>query len=132
MVSYCQRTGGIALTLMAGPGVRTGCTAGSGDTVVGLSGPESHEWELEGLCRKEKPEVFFPQGRGSSPDRAKAICRRCPVRMTCLETALEREEPIGIWGGMTTRERRRLLRQRHLHERFGLCRSAGTRNIRVY
>ncbi len=31
--------------------------------------------------------------------RAKAICRKCPVRDLCLETALERQEPWGVWGG---------------------------------
>jgi WhiB family redox-sensing transcriptional regulator len=31
--------------------------------------------------------------------RAKAICRKCPVRGLCLETALERQEPWGVWGG---------------------------------
>lgn len=31
--------------------------------------------------------------------RAKAICARCPVREECLEGALERREPAGVWGG---------------------------------
>lgn len=31
--------------------------------------------------------------------RARAICSICPVRVTCLDRALARQEPYGIWGG---------------------------------
>ena len=31
--------------------------------------------------------------------RAKAICAMCPVLASCLEGALERREPWGVWGG---------------------------------
>ena len=31
--------------------------------------------------------------------RAKAICARCPMIEPCLEGALERREPWGVWGG---------------------------------
>ncbi|MCU1395764.1 MAG: putative WhiB family transcriptional regulator [Ilumatobacteraceae bacterium] len=31
--------------------------------------------------------------------RAKAICGKCPLSATCLEGALERVEPWGVWGG---------------------------------
>lgn len=31
--------------------------------------------------------------------RAKALCGECPVRDECLEAALERKEPYGVWGG---------------------------------
>ena len=31
--------------------------------------------------------------------RAKAICSKCVVRVPCLEGALERREPWGVWGG---------------------------------
>ncbi len=31
--------------------------------------------------------------------RAKAICAKCAVRESCLDEALEREEPWGVWGG---------------------------------
>ena len=31
--------------------------------------------------------------------RAKAICAECPVREACLEGALARREPWGVWGG---------------------------------
>ena len=31
--------------------------------------------------------------------RAKAICGRCALRAECLERALDRAEPWGVWGG---------------------------------
>ena len=31
--------------------------------------------------------------------RAKAICSRCTLQSACLDGALERGEPWGVWGG---------------------------------
>ena len=31
--------------------------------------------------------------------RAKAMCSQCPLQFGCLQGALEREEPWGVWGG---------------------------------
>jgi WhiB family redox-sensing transcriptional regulator len=31
--------------------------------------------------------------------RAKAICGKCPLAEPCLEGALRRREPWGVWGG---------------------------------
>ena len=31
--------------------------------------------------------------------KAKSICATCPVISPCLEGAIEREEPCGVWGG---------------------------------
>ncbi|MFN2390310.1 MAG: WhiB family transcriptional regulator, partial [Actinomycetota bacterium] len=39
-------------------------------------------------------------------------CSSCPVRSECLEQALVGNEPYGIWGGTSARERRSLRRQR--------------------
>jgi WhiB family redox-sensing transcriptional regulator len=46
----------------------------------------------------DDPELFFAE----SPDdveTAKALCRGCPARATCLAGASERREPWGVWGG---------------------------------
>ncbi|OKH80701.1 transcription factor WhiB [Mycobacterium sp. ST-F2] len=32
-------------------------------------------------------------------EQAKALCADCPIRLQCLNEALEREEPWGVWGG---------------------------------
>jgi WhiB family redox-sensing transcriptional regulator len=31
--------------------------------------------------------------------RAKQLCAKCPVLVSCLEGAIERREPWGVWGG---------------------------------
>ena len=36
---------------------------------------------------------------------ARAVCAACPVRAACLAHALAHDEPWGMWGGLTTRER---------------------------
>lgn len=36
----------------------------------------------------------------------------CPVRAECLAEALDNRIDFGVWGGMTERERRALLRRR--------------------
>lgn len=78
------------------------------------------EWEERAACRGLDPAIFFEatfsqlsgQYRPDGVERAKAICRPCPVREDCLEAALLRREPEGVWGGLTEEERRRLLRRR--------------------
>ena len=32
-------------------------------------------------------------------DLAKALCGTCPLRRACLEGAIDRGEPFGVWGG---------------------------------
>lgn len=48
-------------------------------------------------------------GGWNAAERAKAICRVCPVRVRCLEGALARGERWGIWGGLDEQERAALL-----------------------
>ena len=66
-------------------------------------------WHQHGACRGADPNLFFPK-RGDSVKEAKAVCARCPVRAECLEYALENHESMGIWGGLSGRERRQLSR----------------------
>ena len=46
-----------------------------------------------------------------SRGKAKRSCRSCPVRYECLADALDNRIEFGVWGGMTERERRALLRR---------------------
>ncbi|WP_460431661.1 WhiB family transcriptional regulator [Amycolatopsis echigonensis] len=47
-----------------------------------------------------------------SQSAVKAVCMGCPVRTECLAEALDGRINFGVWGGMTERERRALLRRR--------------------
>ena len=46
----------------------------------------------------EDPELFFAEAP-ADVEAAKALCRGCRARTSCLEGALERREPWGVWGG---------------------------------
>ncbi|HWG00908.1 MAG TPA: WhiB family transcriptional regulator [Trebonia sp.] len=46
----------------------------------------------------EDPELFFAEAP-ADVETAKALCQGCRARTTCLEGALERREPWGVWGG---------------------------------
>ncbi len=69
-------------------------------------------WRDRGRCKGAPADVFYPEGDEEPGDEAKAICDTCPVREACLEYAVSSREKIGVWGGYTARERRRLVRQR--------------------
>jgi WhiB family redox-sensing transcriptional regulator len=68
------------------------------------------EWAAQGACRNSDPDALFVQG--AAQNRAKMICRGCPVRVACLADSLDNQVEFGVWGGMTERERRALLRRR--------------------
>ena len=68
------------------------------------------DWTARAACREIDPDELFVQGAAQT--RAKLICRGCPVRTECLADALDNGIEFGVWGGMTERERRALLRRR--------------------
>ncbi len=68
------------------------------------------EWTTRAACRSVDPDTLFVQG--AAQNRAKALCLGCPVRTECLADALDNRIEFGVWGGMTERERRALLRRR--------------------
>jgi WhiB family transcriptional regulator, redox-sensing transcriptional regulator len=79
--------------------------------VLSMVERSSTSWQQAARCRGIDPDVFHPQS-DEEADEAKAICASCPVREPCLEYALIVREKLGVWGGLTERERRRVLRHR--------------------
>ncbi|WP_420450489.1 WhiB family transcriptional regulator [Ilumatobacter sp.] len=67
-------------------------------------------WDL-GACRGLAAEIFYPDDEDGALD-AKAVCDGCAVRSACLEHALASREKVGVWGGASERDRRRIVRQR--------------------
>lgn len=61
-------------------------------------------------------DFFRELGRGlrdqEATTRAKRVCEQCPVRMDCLNFALDGRINDGIWGGTDGTERTKLLRRR--------------------
>lgn len=67
-------------------------------------------WRQDAACRSSDAEELFADS--AQQKRAKAVCTGCPVRIECLVEALDNRVEFGVWGGMTERERRALLRRR--------------------
>jgi len=78
---------------------------------------DNWDWQYDGICRSIDPEVFFPPDSERGPvrqrreSRAKQYCENCPVLDRCREHALSVQEPYGVWGGLTPRERDRILHE---------------------
>jgi WhiB family redox-sensing transcriptional regulator len=75
------------------------------------------DWRSRSLCSElpvdEATAMFFPS-KGQTTKAAKALCDRCPVRPECLEFALADVDAFrfGVWGGTSSRDRRRIGRNR--------------------
>lgn len=75
---------------------------------------EDPTWWTRAACDGMDRNLFFTKDTAAE---AKAVCRSCPVRPTCLEWVLvnvRSGDDFGIWGGTSARERRsmRQVRQR--------------------
>lgn len=88
------RSGGdIVLVQVPGPAARIDiggewCESVEAALAVGVELP----------CHAVDPDLFFAENP-LDIERAKSLCAECPVRVLCLDAALERREPWGVWGG---------------------------------
>lgn len=71
---------------------------------------EIWNWRVAARCRVVDADGLFVRGRRQR--EARRFCGACPVRTECLAHALDHRVEIGVWGGMTERQRRALLRDR--------------------
>jgi WhiB family redox-sensing transcriptional regulator len=58
-------------------------------------------WWADARCNDSSgrlTSIFF-SGDLQDIARARAICATCPALLPCLEGAIERREPCGVWGG---------------------------------
>ena len=64
-------------------------------------GGEEELWRVEARCRDgaaSLTQLFFSEALDDIA-RAKAFCAGCTVQAECLDAALARREPWGVWGG---------------------------------
>jgi WhiB family redox-sensing transcriptional regulator len=71
---------------------------------------EERPWAVFAACKDHDPDTFFPV-TPEAEHEAIRICQGCPVRLDCLEFALEARVRFGVWGGMTEKQRRALVRR---------------------
>src|SRR5215203_6285942 len=76
---------------------------------ISVTAMQHEDWTMRAKCRGME-DALFPEA--SDQKRARLLCSGCPVRFECLSEALDNRIEWGVWGGMTERERRLLLRQR--------------------
>ncbi|XCB29237.1 WhiB family transcriptional regulator [Arcanobacterium hippocoleae] len=70
---------------------------------------QDQTWAARAACAAVDPDALFV--RGSAQRQARQVCVSCPVRIECLADALDSKMTFGIWGGLTERERRAILRR---------------------
>lgn len=66
-------------------------------------------WVDRAACAGGEPDALFVQGAAQREVRQQ--CLGCPVRLECLGDALQHRSNFGVWGGLTERERRAMLRR---------------------
>jgi len=77
-----------------------------------------HSWRSDAACTGVDPDVFFPAGEDAAlAEKAKEICAVCPVREACLQYALSTNQTEGVWGGLSSADRRRMRRRLRDRER---------------
>ena len=67
-------------------------------------------WMRDAVCVETTGVEFFPE-RGKPTAPAKAVCAGCLVRNDCLVFAMMHDIRWGVWGGLSSLERRELRRQ---------------------
>lgn len=70
---------------------------------------EGSEWTVKAVCAGGDPDMLFVTG--AAQREAAKICQVCPVRLECLADALDNRIEYGVWGGMTERQRRAVLKK---------------------
>jgi hypothetical protein len=76
-----------------------------------LDGGRDDSWRDRAACIDTDQRMFFP-AQGDANTRARQMCAGCPVRVPCLDYAVDNHEEFGIWGGTTPRERQAIRRRR--------------------
>lgn len=66
------------------------------------------KWQDKASCRGIDTNVFFQDHAGVSSNYAsqRIMCAQCPVRLECLDFALDNHIKYGLWGGIAPRNRR--------------------------
>lgn len=89
--------------------MNTMVTEATGDTAVSPEEYMRAYWVTKARCRAGDPDLLFVRG-AEQRGVAAAVCGRCPVVGQCLADALDNRIEFGVWGGLTERQRRALLR----------------------
>ncbi len=68
-------------------------------------------WSKEAVCKSKDISEFYDPEESVLKKTAAKYCFDCPVQQSCLYTAILTSESHGLWGGLTPRQRRILIKR---------------------
>lgn len=90
--------------------VVTSVTCRRGEEIITMAlAMTDQSWAVHAACSDTDPDALFV--RGAAQRQVRQMCFSCPVRIECLADALDSGMTFGVWGGLTERERRALMRR---------------------
>ena len=89
-------------------GLHAGGPEGTGPVTTPPGGDRAESWKDDAECAGLDPDLFFPPRGDKSHETAVEVCAQCSVQEECLEYALEHQIWIGVWGGYTVRQRKKM------------------------
>lgn len=69
-------------------------------------------WREVAACKGRFAELDFFSEAASERKKCKAVCAQCQGRSGCLDYAVETQQTLGIWGGMTPAQRARVRKRK--------------------
>jgi WhiB family redox-sensing transcriptional regulator len=75
------------------------------------------DWMNGAACRNHPHRRFWFGDFAAEVAVAVSVCRTCEVRRECLSHAIANSELLGVWGGTTERDRRRMIRTAQRQQR---------------
>lgn len=90
--------------------LRRAVTASADDEHAVLQLPIAPAWYDHAACADMDPEAFH-DGSAEAVVAAKAVCADCPAITACRDLAVADPTLLGVWGGLTERERTEARRQ---------------------
>lgn len=74
------------------------------------------EWMKQGVCTDPTidPDWFFPateHNKHGEVQIALNMCKQCPVRINCLQYAIDSWPVYGIWGGLKNKQIKEIVNQ---------------------
>ena len=106
---YVVRTKGSLVSVTSSATHKSGVSPQLHAAAPGAEAEARIAWVSQARCRQADPDELFV--RGAAQRKAAVICRHCPVIAECGADALDNKVEFGVWGGMTERQRRALLKQ---------------------
>jgi hypothetical protein len=69
------------------------------------------KWSKQAVCKSKDISEFYDPEDSALKKAATKYCISCPVQQNCLYTAILTSESHGLWGGLTPRQRRVLVKR---------------------